>query len=98
MATYLKIDGDRIEMIAADFAGTEKQIDAACRRAVSKLARHLRTVTLRGVSDLTGIKQSVLRKRLFYFFWRWTANRASLVRPVCRPSARNEPEADEDRS
>ncbi|WP_421902182.1 hypothetical protein [Maridesulfovibrio sp.] len=68
MATYLNIDGDRLEMIAADFAGTEKQIDAACRRAVSKLSRHLKTVTLRGVSQLTGIKQSVLRKRLFVSF------------------------------
>lgn len=68
MATYLKIDGDRLEMIASDFAGTEKQIDAACRRAVSKLSRHLKTVTLRGVSQITGIKQSVLRKRLFISF------------------------------
>ncbi len=68
MATYLNIDGDRLELIAADFAGTEKQIDAACRRAVSKLARHLKTVTLRGVSQITGIKQSVLRKRLFISF------------------------------
>ncbi|ACS80185.1 hypothetical protein [Maridesulfovibrio salexigens] len=65
MATYLNIDGDRLEVIAADFAGTEKQIDAACRRAVSKLVRHLKVVVLRNLSMLTGVQQSVLRNRIF---------------------------------
>ncbi len=68
MSTALKIDGDKLEQIAANFAATEKQINVACKRAISKLARHLKTVALRETSKVTGIKQAVLKKRLFVSF------------------------------
>ncbi|MBI9110112.1 hypothetical protein [Maridesulfovibrio ferrireducens] len=63
--TYLNIKGDRLKAIADDFAVTQKQIDLACKRAISKLARHLKTIALRNISELTGIKQTVIRRRVF---------------------------------
>ncbi|WP_320169953.1 hypothetical protein [Maridesulfovibrio sp.] len=65
---YLNIDGDRLDMIIADFALTQKQVDAACKRAISKLSRHLKVIALRGVSQLTGVKQNVLKKRILLSF------------------------------
>ncbi|SME96442.1 hypothetical protein [Desulfovibrio gilichinskyi] len=66
---HIRVDANKLDMIAADFAATEKQIDIACKRAIAKTARHLRVVALRSVSQLTGIKQNILKKRINVSVW-----------------------------
>lgn len=65
----IRVDADKLDAIASDFAVTQKQIDKACARAISKTARHLRVVALRNVAQLTGIKQKVLKKRIKASVW-----------------------------
>lgn len=66
MATvYLDTNLSELERIAQDLAATQSQVAAAARRAVGKLARWIKSVSLREASRDTGIKRSVLKNRLF---------------------------------
>ncbi|SKA70828.1 hypothetical protein [Desulfobaculum bizertense] len=52
------------ERLALEFAATEKQIQAASRRAVSKLGRWMRSAILRESSRDTGMPRKALKGRL----------------------------------
>ncbi|WP_461210395.1 hypothetical protein [Desulfocurvus sp. DL9XJH121] len=65
MATaYLDTNLGELERIARDLAATKAQVSAAARRAVSKLARWIKSVSLREAARDTGIKRKVLKNRL----------------------------------
>lgn len=52
------------ERLALEFAATEKQIQAASRRAVSKLGRWMKSAILRESSRDTGMPRKALKGRL----------------------------------
>ena len=61
---YLDTNQGELERIAQAFAATQKQVDAAARRAVSKLGRWVKSASMREVSRDTGVPRKVLKRRL----------------------------------
>jgi ribosomal protein S17 len=61
---YMNISLAKVEAIARDFAATQKDIEAAARRAVSKTSRWVGGLLVRMVARETGIQQKTLRPRL----------------------------------
>jgi hypothetical protein len=61
---YLNISLAKVEAIARDFAATQKEVDTAARRAVSKTSRWVGGLLVRMVARETGIQQKALKPRL----------------------------------
>lgn len=66
MASGLTVDIDPrgITSLVDMFGATEKQVQAAMRSTYNKMARWLRTQSVRGLSKRLRIQQSILRSRL----------------------------------
>lgn len=65
MATLtVDIDGRGIDALAGAFGATEKQVKAAMRSTYAKMARWLRTQSVRGLSSRLKIQQKILRSRI----------------------------------
>lgn len=62
---YLDTNLGELERVARDLAATQKQVAAAARRAVGKLARWIKSTSLREAARDTGIKRKVLAGRLY---------------------------------
>lgn len=58
------IDGQGIHSLADLFGATEKQLQAAMRSTYAKMARWLRTQSVRGLSSKLKIQQKILRSRV----------------------------------
>lgn len=58
------IDGRGIDALADAFGATEKQVQAAMRSTYAKMARWLRTQSVRGLSSRLKIQQKILRSRI----------------------------------
>lgn len=70
----LDLDVEGIERTARDLQATQAQIQKALKSALAKLARWLRTQSLRGLSTKLEISQKVLRRRLKTFKVKHSAN------------------------
>lgn len=65
MATLsIDLDGRGIQSLVDAFGATEAQMMAAMRSTYSKMARWLRTQSVRGLSDKLKIQQKILRSRI----------------------------------
>lgn len=60
----IDIDGRGIDATAEMFGATEKQVKAAMRSTYGKMARWLRTQSVRGLSKKLRIQQKILRSRI----------------------------------
>jgi hypothetical protein len=63
----IDIDGRGITALADMFGATQAQIDAAMRSTYGKMARWLRTQSVRGLSSRLKIQQKILRSRIKTF-------------------------------
>lgn len=64
MPINIEIDGQGIQALVDAFGATEKQVQAAMRSTYGKVAKWLRTQSVRGLSKELNIQQSILRSRL----------------------------------
>ena len=64
MALSVDIDGRGIEALLHAFAPTEKQVEAALRSTYGRMARWLRTQSVRDLSVRLKIQQKILRGRV----------------------------------
>lgn len=64
MALTVDIDGRGIQALVDVFGATESQMQAAMRSTYAKMARWLRTQSVRGLSEQLKIQQKVLRSRI----------------------------------
>lgn len=60
----VEIDARGINSLALAFGATEKQVEAAMRSTYGKMARWMRTHSLRGLSRKLHIQQKILRSRI----------------------------------
>lgn len=67
MSLEIDIDGRGIASLADVFGATEKQVEAAMRSTYGKMARWLRTQSVRGLSGKLKIQQKILRSRIRTF-------------------------------
>jgi hypothetical protein len=68
MSDMIFIRADGLDAIASQFAATEKQVEAAMRRAVTRTTRWAGTQVARKVSSATKIRAGVLKGRMVVDF------------------------------